>query len=397
VPEPWLTRVVPTGDGPRTHALVIGVSAYDHLTNAEAAPDLPSEQTFGLGQLRSAAASAWSFARWLQESYHLSAAPLASIRLLLSPSPEEEAQYPELAERGANAPRPTRTNVADALSDWKTDCSQRPDDVAILYAAGHGVVLSKDEGAYVLLQDFGAPDRPRIENSLDVPSVRRGLAGPNVARRQFYFVDACAVRPDLARQMQALRPGVGLDEPAEAPPLLTSAIYSSAAPGTLALGAPGKGTLFSQALAECLGGMATSLDDDGRWVVKDTSLVGPLRERVMELAAEYDAEQTPTSGGTLGGVILHELPAPPDVEVSLSVAPDDAAPFCFATLDNAANVTVLASSPLDPPLVATVPAGLYKVAVVIDPPDSGDPPYKESTAIIALNPPKPRPLVVSVS
>ena len=117
----------------------------------------------------------------------------------------------------------------------------------------------------------------------------------------------------------------------------------------------------------------------------------------MELAAEHDADQTPTNGGTLGGVILHELPEPPQVEVSLSVDPDAAAPYCFATLDNAADVTVLARSPLDPPLVATVPAGLYKLAVAIDPPDSGDPPYKETTRIFALNPPKPRPVVVSVS
>ena len=203
-------------------------------------------------------------------------------------------------------PRPTRENVEEALFAWRRDCSVRPEDVAILYAAGHGVMLAKDEGGFVLLEDFADPDRPMLANSLDVPSVRRGLAGPTVAQRQFFFIDACAVRPEAVRTMQTLRGGVGLDEPAEAPPSVAP-IYSSAAPGTLALGAPGKGTLFSQALIECLDGLASGPDRTGQWVVTDTSLVGPLRDRVMELAGQHDEEQVSTAGGTFGHVVLHQL------------------------------------------------------------------------------------------
>jgi hypothetical protein len=380
--EPWTKRDV---SGPCTHALVLGVSAYPHLGDGTAG------ETFGLQPLRSAAASAWSFARWLAGTYNAPNAPLASVRLLLAPSAEETAQFPDLPD----VPRPTRENVEQALFAFRRDCSVRPEDVAIVYAAGHGVMLAKDEGGFVLLEDFGDPDRPIIANSLDVPSVRRGLAGPTVAQQQFFFIDACAVRPEAARTMQAMRGGVGLDEPAEAPPSVAP-IYSSAAPGTLALGAPGMGTLFSQALIECLDGLASSPDRTGQWVVTDTSLVGPLRDRVMELAGQHDEEQVATAGGTLGHVVLHRLAAGPAMELSLSVEPAEAAPFCFARLNDGAGGTVVERSPLQQPLVTTIPAGLYTIDVVIDPPTSG-PPYVARQLPLFLQPPSPTPVVVPVT
>jgi hypothetical protein len=381
VTEPWIKRDL---TGPCTHALVLGVSAYQHLA------DGATGETFGLQPLRSAAASAWTFARWLSDRYSPPSAPLASVRLLLAPSADEAAQFPDFPD----VPRPTRETVEQALFEWRRECSVRREDVAILYAAGHGVMLAKDEGGFVLLEDFADPDRPIIANSLDVPSVRRGLAGPTVAQRQFFFVDACAVRPEVARTMQTMRGGVGLDEPAEAPPSVAP-IYSSAAPGTLALGAPGMGTLFSQALIECLDGLAASPDRTGQWVVTDTSLVGPLRDRVMELAGQHDEEQVATAGGTLGHVVLHRLAAGPALEVSFSVEPVEAAPFCFARLDDGDGGTIVERSPLHEPLVKTIPAGLYTVDVVIDPPDSG--PYVARQRPLFLQPPSPTPVVVSVS
>jgi caspase domain-containing protein len=381
VTEPWITRDV---TGPRTHALVLGVSAYEHLVDGAAG------ETFGLQQLRSAAASAWTFARWLADRYSPPGAPLAGVRLLLAPSADETAQFPDFPD----VPRPTRENVEQALSDWRDDCSARPEDVAILYAAGHGVMLAKDEGGFVLLEDFAQPGRPILESSLDVPSVRRGLAGPTVAQQQFFFIDACSVRPEAAQRLQAARGGVGLDEPAEAPPSVAP-IYASAAPGTLALGAPGMGTLFSQALIECLDGLASSPDRTGQWVVTDTSLVGPLRDRVMELATAHGEEQVATAGGTLGHIVLHTLAAGPALEVSFSVEPAEAAPFCFARLNDGAGGTIVERSPLQEPLIKTLPAGLYTVDVIIDPPDCG--PYIAKQQPLFLQPPGPAPVVVSVS
>jgi hypothetical protein len=393
VAKPWIKRK--TRGGPSSHALVIGVSAYEHLPNADAPPDLLADETFGLRQLQSAAASAWSFAEWLRDEYNPPSAPLATVRLLLSPSAEEETKVKGLKARGAGVPPATTKNVNDAVFEWREEFEDRPDDVAILYAAGHGIMLTKDEGAFVLLQDFGAPRRGMLENSLDVPRVIAGLAGQTIAQKQFFFIDACQVRPDVVGDISAMKRGVGFDVPAEHPPGL-AAIYTSAAPGTLALGAPGKGTLFSQALLECLGGLAATLADDGSdWVIKDTSMVGPLQDRIAELAAEHDADQRAKLGGTLGASVLHVLPKPPPLDVEFRVAPDAAAPFCFATLDDEHGKTVLNRSPFAPALQQTVPAGLYTVAVAIDPADAG--PYKARQQPCFLRPPKPPPVVVKVS
>jgi Caspase domain len=385
VAEPWIKR--DTGDGPSTHALVIGVSAYEHLPDGAAPPAVPAEESFGLKQLESAASSAWSFAQWLRDEYNPPQAPLGTVRLFLSPSAKEDVQ--------AGIPAATTAAVQPALMAWFKAFKDRPDDVAILYAAGHGIMLSKDEGAIVLLEDFGAPDRGVIQNSLDVPTVIKGLAGEKIAQSQFFFIDACSVKPDLVKDMESMQKGVGLDVPGHNPPSV-AAIYASAAPDTLALGAPGKGTLFSQALVECLDGLAATLDDGGGWVIKDTSMVGPLKDRITDLAAEHDAEQVPTSGGTLGSTVLHMLPEPPRLEVEFRVAPDEATPFCFATLDDEQGKTIVKRSPLDPaPLQKTIPAGIYLLAVAIDPAEDNR--FKARQQPCFLRPPKPPPVVVKVS
>ena len=373
---------------PCTHALVVGVSAYDFLPPG-AAP--AGAVTFGLLQLRSAAASAWSFAKWLDERYANASAPLGTIRLLLAPSEDEKAAIPELAAVGDRPP--TAQAVEEALNAWKADCSTRPENVAVLYAAGHGIVLTKDEGGIVLLRDFAAPNLPMLRNSLDVASITRGLAGPTAPSRQFYFVDACQVRPDEVAGFQALRGGVGLDEPVEAP-TNSSAIYTSAAPGTLALGAPGRGTLFSQALIECLDCFGTMADDDGHWVVTDTSLVGPLKARVTELAAEHGVEQTATAGGRMGPAVLHDLVEPPTLEVSFAVLPDEAGPVSFGSLQDQLGQVVVDTSPLHPQLVTPVRAGVYTLNVVIQPETQ---PFKAAQMSCFVKPPRPKPIVVSVT
>ena len=71
---------------PATHALVIGTSWYDNL------PEDPLlTGPLGLSQLDCAAMAAYSIASWLKAEYHNLEAPLATIRLLLSPSPSEIA------------------------------------------------------------------------------------------------------------------------------------------------------------------------------------------------------------------------------------------------------------------------------------------------------------------
>jgi hypothetical protein len=173
-----------------------------------------------------------------------------------------------------------------------------------------------------------------------------------------------------------------------------SAVYSSAAPGTLALGAPGRGTLFSQALLECLDVLGTEPDDEGRWVVRDTSLVGPLKARVLELATEHGLEQTATAGGTLGPTVLHRLSSPPVLEVKFTVDPSEAAAVSFVSLSDEGGNATLQSQSLDPELAARLPAGLYTLEVAIDP---DTPPYIAKRQPCFVRPPRPKPVVVTVT
>jgi hypothetical protein len=126
-----------TGAG--THALVIGVSRYDGLPEPTRFPKTGLPE-LGLTQVKSPATSAWKFAQWLDESYWNPSAPLKSIRLLLSTSDEEiHADIPGLAEVSTPDRLATRANVESALAEWQEACKGNTDNIAVLYAAGHGL------------------------------------------------------------------------------------------------------------------------------------------------------------------------------------------------------------------------------------------------------------------
>ena len=238
---PWVERPPAAPGGAATHALVLGVSRYEFLPAADDAPAPADRDTFGLRQARTPATSAWRFATWLRDEYRSSGAPLGSIRLLLSPSEFERTTLTELAALPAGVLPATRDNVADAVDEWHAASETNPDNVAILYAGGHGIQMSKDDGGIVLLEDFARRPASPLDHSLDVGAVRKGMAGPTMAQQQFYFVDACRVRPEAAAAFQTLGTGVGLQNPFEGAPRC-SAVYFSASPSTEALGKPGDGT-----------------------------------------------------------------------------------------------------------------------------------------------------------
>lgn len=368
---PWIRRG-PAADGaggPCTHALVVGCSQYQFLTE-DGSPGPGAGETLGLRQVKTPATSAFRFARWLDSSYNNPKAPLGTVRLLLSPSDFETANVPELAQQPAEAPPATRANVKTAVDEWFMDCKTSSENVAILYAGGHGIQISPDDGGIVLLEDF-AENLSVLEGSLDVGAVRRGMAGPTMAQRQFYFVDACRVRPEAASRFRTLGgQGVDLPNPFEGTPRV-SAVYYAATPSTTALGAPGNGTLFVQALLECLD-TALGVDDhaleDGTWVVTSTTLVRELPKRVRELAAEHGDEQTATVGGQLEDVPFHVLPGRPQVPITLQLSPDAATACAVARLVEPPNVDVFAGATFAPTITREVPAGNYVLSVKIEPP-----------------------------
>jgi hypothetical protein len=229
-------------------------------------------------------------------------------------------------------------------------------------------VLGPQEGGIVLLEDFNAePDR-RMERTLSVVEARSGLAGPSAPKRQFWFLDACQPLPERRGGIELRSAGL----PGWNGHILehtdVSPIYLSAATGTLAFGKPGKGTLFSEALEDCLELRAVGLGDAGDWVINDTTLGRRLKERVAALAQEANAVQAADFGGRPGEVPFHVLPSPPRVPVTVSVAPDAARTCAFGTLTAGPDGTVFQAESLQEPVQRTVTAGNYIVKVAIDPP-----------------------------
>ena len=144
--------------GPRTHALVIGVSRYLHF--ADGSEPTADGTSFQMEQLSAAARSASEFAAWLLKVYRCTRAPLGSLRVLLSPSKGEQIAADIAALQAAGDSSATLANVRTALKEFRDACDSNVDNIAIVYAAGHGVQLTK-HGAILLLTDFvrGTADR----------------------------------------------------------------------------------------------------------------------------------------------------------------------------------------------------------------------------------------------
>ena len=380
--DPWLVRPIAESGDPCTHALVVGVSRYDYLPQT---PDRTDEQGLGLAQATTPASSAMRFAEWLRDEYNQPEAPLGTIRLLLSVSDAEKQANAAIGAVEAEVPAPTAANVEEALTRWWHDSVTNRRHVTVLYISGHGIQTSK-EGSIILLQDFKHPDDgPRLlRRAIDLQGVREGMSRGDAARRQFYFIDSCRIRPDLLKDYYAVNPGVTIDVAAEGAADV-SAVHFGASSGTAALGDPAKGTLFGCALLDCLRGEAYTPTHDG-WVVTQASLIAKLQSRVEELARRYDAEQKVTAGGEFIDTVFHVVKEQPRVTLTVRLEPTAAAPNATAELyDDVADNFLFQKAYFRPDLIEDVPPGVFLLAVTIDPPNDL---YRNRTVAVIAEPPR---------
>jgi Caspase domain len=368
--EPWWHDTAAKPDSPGTYALVIGVSRYDHLPRRGERSE--EEWTMGLSQLASAAISAAGFASWLRSDYIQPDAPPRAIWLLLSISPEEEE---ELDGEIRAAPASTTENVLEALKSWRSQCQSDSGNVAMLYAAGHGIASHRFDPGVLLLQDYGA-DRNGglLEHALDLTAVHGKMAGSKEPGRQFSFLDACRPRPELTLRYDLAQAPPHWDVPlvplAESWPMFLGAVT-----GSLSYGRPGIGTIFWEALRECLTNEAVDLLPNPRtnpsevWGVSDDALAAPLRRRVAKLAQEAGVDQQTLSIGSFSGTPLHVLAKPPLTMHRFRVIPDVVQESAFATLRrDRATPAVFEDLPLREPATEEVPAGNYEFSVDLRPP-----------------------------
>ena len=361
------------GAGPGVHALIIGVSHYPFLAGGANAVADPWQ----MGQLTSTAATAHKMFEWLKTARL--PVPLATCRVLLSPSPAE----PALA--GLTDPA-TFDNVFAALHEWRKDASTDAGNITIFYFAGHGVQRDKED-AVLCLHDFRQPPptAPALRRAIDLATLRAGMSPsssqPDIARTQFYFVDACREQPAQTSHFKDLKTGDIWDIELDGQDDRCSPIFYASVSNHTAGAIPGDQTLFGKALLACLKGEAgDSLGEDAAgdpiWGVTLESLNNGLRVKVDELNRQLGGDQNYTTGGQFRETTLCLLDDPPLVDVVLQVDPEQACRVSRIEITGNDDVPRVFDPPVNSPLQEKFAAGLYSIKLIFKPPS---PPFVDRT------------------
>lgn len=324
------------------HAFIIGVSEY---TNLPEPGERGLEQHLGLTKLSSAALSGWRIYQWLVKRKDFLAVPLASCRVLLSPSAKELAAELNLS---TFQDLPTLDNVRESADSWRQDLASSKEAIGLFYFAGHGVQRRRRDHV-LLLQDFGKSPGPLLEHAIETNNLISGLAPsekfPQIARAQLYFLDACRIKPSLLDRYEALEASSVWDiaKLTAVPDDPARLIVYTTVPGALAFGRAGEQTIFSRALIECLEKDAAREQDAEMtgWAVSAQSLSERLQSKIDAINDILGGNQVVEFGSVPAReLILNRLESPPMVNVELQVEP-------LAALDCTA-VSVL--NPIDGPV-----------------------------------------------
>ena len=359
-----MTAVIDDKSGsPGTHALIIGVSAYDHLLGASEGECSEQGSDSGLGQLTAAARSASRFAMWLMNDYRRKDFPLRSLRVLLSPATEDEVSE-NLKNKLEKDSIPTRDNVATAFREFKKAAARNSNNIAIVYVAGHGVQFT-NTGAVLLLRDFAHPDHEeeRYRGAVDMRAMHESMTYTNGARSQFWFVDICRQRAPDAREFEELA-GVLKFNKDICGAAACSPLFLSASTGEQAFAKPGKLTLFCEALMSALvEGHAASSDGErsSPWLVSTSGLQMYLRKTVDLLAGHDSEKQLIECTGIFNDEVFHECEKAPDVDLTIQVKDGMIGSHYSAKLSQLDRI--LYDNHTAWPLCTKIPAGLYKIEV----------------------------------
>jgi hypothetical protein len=199
-------------------------------------------------------------------------------------------------------------------------------------------------------------------------------ARPNIARTQFYFIDACRVQPAQFANFQPLQTSALFDLDLDGQDDRCSPVFYASVSNHMAGAIPGVQTLFSKALLECLGGDAgDSLGEDAngdpQWGITLESLNNALHIKIDDINRQLGGDQSFTTGGQFKPAVIALLPRPPDVDVLLQVDPQAACTVMqLRVLGDNGVVIVEMPPPVDHPVKRRLPAGLYSIALQFNPP-----------------------------
>jgi hypothetical protein len=335
--------------------------------------------------LHSTALTAYRIYEWIQQRHDSGSfpVPLATVRLLLSPSTDERQADANIDRCGAEPA--TLENFLKAAADWRADACAHADGATFFYFAGHGIQRN-EEDAIMIFQDFGSGIGGALRESVDVDNIYYGMVPTpegtpqeNIARTQFYFVDACRNLPDEIGMYGGLRPTdvfttqIGGRDDRQAP------IFYATIPGAKAYALRGEQTIFSRALLHCLDRAADEPDDDGRWPVTAWTLNRVLRQH-FDIMEPYERAGQQYSIGRFDDAVIQYLEEPPPVDISVTVRPEDALQSAqLNILDQRGRPRQQIPTPLpENPYHLSLGAGLYSLEADIT---SSSSPYVSSRSL----------------
>ncbi len=327
---------------PRLHALIIGVARYPHLVGGGGAAALDALE---LGQVTIPAQTAPAIVDWLVNKYHNPACPLGSIELLLSCDGNAQAGFEPA----------TMLAIEQAFHRWEGRCSTVQENIAFFYFCGHGLAAASQ---YLLPEDFGDPARlNRWQNCIDFDRMRVGMRACN-AQTQLFFVDACRA-PALGMLDQANVEGQSLITASVWNTVRCSATYYAANEGGKAYGPPHGATYFSQALLQCLDGLA-SMNSQGKWVVNTYTLSSALGNIMHNFAQRFD-QPLSCNPDVNGSALIHE---PGRATVLASIQCSSKGANAIADIELRRGASSFHATITDPkPLIAEVAPGDWEVVV----------------------------------
>ena len=241
---------------PGIHALVVGVSEYEHLPAANA---ISGDPVFGMKSLTSPALSAFRFYQWLvdRNAKGKLALPLKTCRILLSPSPEEKQIEPKFASV-SQAPSAIFDEVRAAAIAWRLDASSSvisSQDMTIFYFSGHGLWSTPTE-TILASADFLKPPTAAatpLDRCVPFQNIKKGMAPraglENIALTQIYFLDCCRNFPEYLNNVDDPVTGLLFDIMKNNSDRRALSIYYSTVPGESRYRYSGSGVSVLQGLA----------------------------------------------------------------------------------------------------------------------------------------------------
>jgi Caspase domain len=352
---------------PGLHAFVVGVSNYNLPTEEH----LLQRHHLGMLRLNTAALTAYRLGEWLVDRKDSLAVPLASCRMLISPTAAERKREPAL--RGVKA-QATLRRFRMAAERWREEACTNPENVALFYFAGHGIQRLRQDHV-ILLEEFGKKASRVLEYGIATTELINGMARAHarnvVAERQIYFIDACRNVPlglnDIQEPKDAGLWDVGKLVPDDN---LRASYFFATGEGLPAFELPDGSTVFGAALLDCLKGGAAVYDPRTRkWCVTLGSLRDGLHRHIQALNRRYRINQNFRAVEVFGDLPLHYQEDPPITKIDLALDPLEGGKYAHVSVKSRTNELIWHLSPPDSMAASKqLPTGTYIVEARVDPP-----------------------------